>query len=132
MRVLIVEDDPMLGSALNRGIVQAGYSPTLAASGETGLDMAKDRDFDVIILDLNLPNMTGAELLQALRSQPQTQNLPVIVLTAMDATAQKVKTLDAGADDYMTKPFDFDELLARLRSLTRRSQPASDSVLTCG
>jgi two-component system OmpR family response regulator/two-component system response regulator QseB len=132
MRVLIVEDDPMLGSALNRGIVQAGYSPTLAASGQSGLDMAQDKDFDVVILDLNLLNMTGAELLKRLRSRPQTQNLPVMVLATTDAPAQKVKTLDAGADDYMTKPFDFDELLARLRSLTRRSQPSPEAVLTCG
>ncbi len=132
MRVLIVEDDPMLGSALNRGIGQAGYQATLAASGEAGLDMAKASTFDVLILDLNLPKMTGTELLKALRQQPQTQNLPVIVLTAMDATSQKVRTLDSGADDYMTKPFDFDELLARLRTITRRGQAPAGIVLECG
>ena len=95
--------------------------------------MARGKDFDVVILDLNLPKMTGAEVLKTLRGQPQTQNVPVIVLTAMDATAHKVKTLDAGADDYMTKPFDFDELLARLRSITRRTQPGTPAgVLSCG
>lgn len=132
MRVLIVEDDPMLGSALNRGIGQAGYQSTLAGSGEAGLDMVKDGAFDVMILDLNLPKMACAELLQALRNQPQTQYLPVIVLTAMDATSRKVRTLDAGADDYMTKPFDFDELLARLRSLTRRGSAPLNNILECG
>jgi DNA-binding response OmpR family regulator len=132
MRVLIVEDDPMLGSALNRGIGQAGYVATWAANGEAGLDMARDKPFDVMILDMNLPKMSGAEVLRTLRSEPQTQNLPVIVLTAMDATAQKVKTLDSGADDYMTKPFDFDELLARLRSVARRGQNGVGGVLHCG
>ena len=132
MRVLIVEDDPMLGSALNRGIGQAGYQATLAASGETGLDMARDKPFDVMILDMNLPKMQGAEVLKTLRNETNTQNLPVIVLTAMAATAQKVKTLDSGADDYMTKPFDFDELLARLRTLTRRGAAQSNGILECG
>jgi len=133
MRVLIVEDDPMLGSALNRGIGQAGYLPSLATSGETGLNMARDAAYDVMILDMNLPRMSGAEVLKNLRTHAQTQNLPVMVLTAMDATALKVKTLDSGADDYMTKPFDFDELLARLRSLARRAAPSTaGAVLFCG
>jgi len=132
MRVLIVEDDPMLGSALNRGLGQAGYRATLAPSGEAGFAMARGSEFDVMILDLNLPKMTGHELLKALRNEPQTQNLPVVVLTAMDATAQKIKTLDSGADDYMTKPFDFDELLARLRSAARRGQGQAGGVLQCG
>jgi DNA-binding response OmpR family regulator len=132
MRVLIVEDDPMLGMALNRGIGQAGYVPALATNGEACLDMVRENPFDVMILDMNLPKMSGAEVLKTLRAEPQTQNLPVIVLTAMDATAQKVKTLDSGADDYMTKPFDFDELLARLRSLSRRGQGQHASVLRCG
>jgi DNA-binding response OmpR family regulator len=132
MRVLIVEDDPMLGMALNRGIGQAGYIPALATNGESGLDMVRDNSFDVMILDMNLPKMTGAEVLKNLREAPATKSLPVIVLTAMDGSAQKVKTLDSGADDYMTKPFDFDELLARLRSLTRRGHGQPSSVLQCG
>jgi two-component system OmpR family response regulator/two-component system response regulator QseB len=132
MRVLIVEDDPMLGMALNRGIGQAGYIPALAANGEAGLDMVRENPFDVMILDMNLPKMSGAEVLKNLRETPQTANMPVIVLTAMDATAQKVKTLDSGADDYRTKPFDFDELLARLRSLARRGHGQPSSVLQCG
>ncbi len=132
MRVLIVEDDPMLGSALNRGIGQAGYIPALATSGETGLNMARDKSYDVMILDMNLPKMSGAELLKTLRDEPHTQKLPVIVLTAVDAAAQKVKALDSGADDYMTKPFDFDELLARLRSLARRGPTQPAGVLHCG
>ncbi len=133
MRVLIVEDDPMLGSALNRGIGQAGYLPALATTGETGLNMARDSAYDVMILDMNLPKMQGADVLKNLRTDSHTSKMPVIVLTAMDATAQKVKALDAGADDYMTKPFDFDELLARLRSLARRNpaQP-NGGVLFCG
>ncbi len=132
MRVLIVEDDPMLGSALNRGIGHAGYISSLATNGEIGLNMARDASYDVMILDMNLPKMSGAEVLRTLRDEPQTQSLPVIVLTAMDETALKVKTLDSGADDYMTKPFDFDELLARLRTLTRRNQGQASSVLRCG
>ena len=132
MRVLIVEDDPMLGSALNRGIGQAGYVPTLASTGEAGLDMARDNAYDVMILDMNLPKMSGADLLKALRDEAHTQKLPVIVLTAMDATAQKIKALDSGADDYMTKPFDFDELLARLRSLARRGPTQPGGILRCG
>ena len=122
----------MLGSALNRGIGQAGYLPALATSGETGLNMARDKSYDVMILDMNLPKMSGAELLKTLRDEPHTQKLPVIVLTAMDATSQKVKALDSGADDYMTKPFDFDELLARLRSLARRGPTQSVGVLHSG
>jgi len=104
----------------------------LAANGETGLDMARANEYDVMILDMNLPKMSGADVLRTLREEPATRGLPVIVLTAMDATTQKVQTLDAGADDYMTKPFDFDELLARLRSLTRRGSGQSASVLRCG
>jgi len=132
MRVLIVEDDPMLGSALNRGIGQAGYVPALATNGETGLNMARDNSYDVMILDMNLPKMSGADVLKTLRMDQHTQKMPVIVLTAMDATAQKIKALDSGADDYMTKPFDFDELLARLRSLARRNPAPASGVLYCG
>ncbi len=130
MRVLIVEDDPMLGSALNRGIGQAGYIPALATCGEAGLNMARDKSYDVMILDMNLPKMCGAEVLKTLRDEPNTQKMPIIILTAMGATSQKVKAL--GADDYMTKPFDFDELLARLRSLARRGPTQPAGVLHCG
>ena len=98
MRVLIVEDDPMLGMALNRGIGQAGYVPALATNGEAGLDMVRDNSFDVMILDMNLPKMTGAEVLKTLREGPQTKNLPVIVLTAMDADRKSTRLNSSHAE----------------------------------
>ncbi len=130
MRLLLVEDDAMLGKSLKRGLVQAGHAVEWVQDGENALAAIIANDFDLIILDMNLPKISGIEVLTQLRSGDKT-NQPVLMLTAMDSTEYKIKGLDAGADDYLTKPFDFEELLARIRALTRRVQDRQDAVLRC-
>jgi len=118
MRILIVEDEPDLLSAVAQSLREEGYAVDEATDGETGLYKAKGSDYDAIVLDLMIPRLDGLTLLQRLRSEKKT---PVLILTARDTTADRVKGLDNGADDYLTKPFELAELLARLRALIRRS-----------
>lgn len=118
MRILIVEDEPDLLSAVAQSLREEGYAVDESTDGETGLYKAKSSDYDAIILDLMIPRLDGLTLLQRLRSAKKT---PVLILTARDTTADRVKGLDNGADDYLTKPFELAELLARLRALIRRS-----------
>lgn len=118
MRILIVEDEPDLLSAVAQSLREEGYAVDEATDGETGLYKAKGSDYDAIVLDLMIPRLDGLTLLQKLRSLKKT---PVLILTARDTTADRVKGLDNGADDYLTKPFELAELLARLRALIRRS-----------
>ncbi len=118
MRILIVEDEPDLLSAVAQSLREEGYAVDEATDGETGLYKAKSSDYDAIILDLMIPRLDGISLLQRLRTLKKT---PVLILTARDTTADRVKGLDNGADDYLTKPFELAELLARLRALIRRS-----------
>jgi DNA-binding response OmpR family regulator len=127
MRVLIVEDDEKIAAFLERGLVANGYQVSLAESGDDGLELARSTETDLVILDLTLPGLDGLAVLGKLRTS--RADLPVLVLTARDALDQKVKALDLGADDYMTKPFALDELLARLRALARRSdQRSADAI----
>jgi two-component system response regulator QseB len=126
MRILLVEDDKLLGDGTRAGLKQYGYTVDWLKDGkaaEIALDAEK---FDVIILDLGLPRMSGLELLESIRSKGNT--VPVLILTAHDSIEDRIKGLDTGADDYLTKPFDLDELSARLRALqrrfTERSQPS--------
>lgn len=130
MRLLIVEDDQMLGGSLRRALTQAGYAVDLMLNGDDGLIAALDGGYDTIVLDLGLPMLDGIGFLKSLRTQRNAT--PVIVLTARDAREQKVEGLDAGADDYMVKPFDLDELLARIRAQIRRRDLRGSDVLSIG
>ena len=131
MRVLVVEDDKELGQALQKGLEINSYSVEWAQTGADALQAAKHGEFDIAILDIGLPDMSGITVLQAIRSTSTTKGLPTLLLTAIDKLEQKVTGLDAGADDYLTKPFELDELLARLRVLLRRSSNQKDNVIRC-
>jgi two-component system, OmpR family, response regulator len=118
MRVLVVEDEPRLLRNLAKALREEGYAVDTAESGDDGLYKAETYNYDAIVLDIMLPRLDGWEVLARLRKLKQT---PVLMLTARDATKDRVKGLDTGADDYLVKPFDLSELLARLRALIRRS-----------
>ena len=118
MRILLVEDEKKVSSFIKKGLEEEGYAVDLASDGETGLMMGFDGVHDLIILDLNLPQKDGLRVLQELRQQKITT--PVLLLTVRTAIEDKVIGLDTGADDYLTKPFAFQELLARIRALLRR------------
>jgi DNA-binding response OmpR family regulator len=123
MRVLVVEDEPALLSVIAQALREAGYAVDEAADGEIGLYKATSWEYDAVVLDIMMPKRDGWSVLTALR---KTHKTPVLLLTARDAVADKVRGLDVGADDYLVKPFDLTELLARVRALIRRSagQPA--------
>jgi len=125
-RILIVEDEPQLLRALTINLRARGYEVKPAADGTSALVAAGAGDIDLVILDLGLPDMDGVDVVRALRGW---NNVPVIVLSARDAQAAKVAALDAGADDYVTKPFGMDELLARIRAALRRTVPATDAPI---
>lgn len=118
MRILVVEDEPSLLRTISNTLREEGYAVDRATDGEAGASKAKEVDYDLIILDVMLPKLNGWELLRELRKEKKT---PVLMLTARDGTRDRVRGLDGGADDYQTKPFEFDELLARVRALIRRS-----------
>jgi len=118
MRVLVVEDEPDLLGSLSKALREDGYAVDTAADGDEGLYKAGNYDYDAIVLDIMLPGIDGWELLRRLR---KTKKTPVLLLTARDAVRDRVRGLDTGADDYLVKPFELDELLARLRALIRRS-----------
>jgi len=130
MRILIVEDEPDLLSALSQALREDGYAVDPATDGREGLFKAKSITYDAIILDLMLPQLDGWGVLQELRRAGHT--VPVLILTARDALPDRVRGLDAGADDYLVKPYQLKELLARLRALIRRSAGKSSSVLQLG
>jgi two-component system response regulator QseB len=119
MRILLVEDDPQLGDGLTIGLRQAGFAVDWLRDGQFRRPGAAIETFDFVVLDLGLPRLSGMEVLSRARSRGQT--VPILILTARDATGDKVSGLDAGADDYLVKPIDLDELTARIRALTRRS-----------
>ena len=129
MRLLVVEDEPDLLAGLVRALRKQGYAMDSAADGEEGLYKALATDYDAIVLDVMLPILDGWEVLERLR---KTQTTPVLMLTARDSSADRVRGLDAGADDYLVKPFDMPELFARLRALIRRGAHQSRSELNLG
>ncbi len=128
MRVLLIEDERDLASALQRALVEDGFACDVAFEGRDGLHRLESIDYDVAILDLMLPGLDGRRILARLRTQKTT---PVLVLTARDTVEDKVALLDLGADDYLTKPFELNELLARVRALIRRAarEPAPDLTI---
>ncbi len=127
MRILVVEDDRKVASFVRKGLMEEGYAVDVAPDGETGLAMGLDRLHDVIILDVMLPGKPGFQVIRELRQAKIA--IPVLLLTARDAVEDRVQGLDAGADDYLTKPFAFAELLARVRALLRRGATAQASLL---
>jgi two-component system, OmpR family, response regulator MprA len=126
-RILIIEDDEAIVKVLRRGLAYDGYQVDAALDGESGLVLARDHNPDMVILDWMLPGMDGLEVAQRLR---QVGNVPILILTAKDTLQDRVQGLDAGADDYMVKPFELDELLARVRALLRRTQQDRAPVLS--
>jgi len=130
MRVLVVDDESRMAAVLRRGLTEEGFAVDLAANGEDGAWLATENDYDVIVLDVMLPDMDGFAVLARLRAARRWA--PVLMLTARDSIDDRVHGLDAGADDYLVKPFAFPELLARLRALIRRGAVERPTVLTVG
>jgi DNA-binding response OmpR family regulator len=124
MKLLIVEDEARMADLLRKGLTEEGHMATCASDGVEGLALAKSCEFDVIVLDIMMPRLSGYEMAKRLRSEKVPT--PILMLTARDSVPDIVRGLDLGADDYLTKPFSFDELLARLRAVKRRSLVAQD------
>ena len=130
MRVLLVEDDPLIGEAVRVGLARMGITVDWVRDGKLGLQCARSEPFDAMVLDLGLPGRDGMQVLRDLRADGYKQ--PILVVTARDALADRVAGLDAGADDYILKPFEIEELAARLRSTVRSRSGQSDPVLRSG
>ena len=130
MRILLVEDDPQLGDGLMIGLRQAGFAVDWLRDGNAADQALQSETFDLVVLDLGLPKLSGMDVLQRARSRALAT--PILILTARDATGDKVAGLDAGADDYLVKPIDLDELTARIRALTRRSAGRAAPLLIHG
>lgn len=130
MRILVIEDDPTVGQYVKRGLEEQRYAVDLVADGDEGERRASSEAYDLVILDMRLPKKTGLDVLNSLRAKGFEK--PVLVLTAQDAVDAKVATLRAGADDYVTKPFAFEELLARVEALSRRPKALAPHKLSVG
>jgi two-component system, OmpR family, response regulator len=130
VRILLAEDDKVLADALSRALARSAYAVDVAASGDEAERALMAANYDLVILDIDLPGMSGLEVLRRLRARRTTT--PVLILTALDALADRVAGLDAGADDYLTKPFDLPELEARVRAQLRRGSAAVSPVLQLG
>ena len=130
MRILLVEDDPLLASGLQVALKQANYLVEHVSDGQMALSALESHGFDLVILDLGLPKVDGLEVLRTVRARPD--HTPVLILSARDSAAHRVQGLDLGADDYLIKPFDLDELKARLRVLERRRTGTSTNLLQLG
>lgn len=128
MRLLLIEDDVLLGDALVAGLTQSGFALDWLRDGHSGAAALKSNDYAAVVLDLGLPKLSGLEVLK--RARAAGDATPILILTAQDATGDKIRGLDSGADDYLVKPIDLDELAARLRSLIRRSQGQAAPLLT--
>ena len=130
MRILVVEDDAALASYIRKGLESEHYAVEVALDGEQGSMMANDVDYDLLVLDLNLPKLDGISLLRNLRSRKP--HIPVLVLTGRSRVEDRVQALDSGADDCVNKPFSYSEVSARVRALMRRGRPSVESVLQVG
>lgn len=130
MRVLLVEDDPMIGSVVQQQLRDASYAVDWVRDGQAALTTLDALDYSLVLLDLGLPRMDGMDVLRAVRAA--RNDVPILVLTARDATEERVAGLDGGADDYLVKPFEMSELLARMRALTRRKEQTVGPGLTNG
>jgi DNA-binding response OmpR family regulator len=129
MRILVIEDNPKMAAGIQRGLRENGYAADVSHSGFEGEDLAAGNLYDAVVLDLMLPDRDGVEVCRNLRRR--SVKAPVLMLTALSGTEDKVNGLDAGADDYLTKPFEFEELLARLRALLRRGEATEGRTLRC-
>ncbi len=130
MRLLLVEDDAMIGKAMRRGLQAAGFAVDWVTDGHAATQALQDDVYDLALLDLGLPGQDGMTVLRSLRARHQA--VPVLIVTARDAVADRIAGLNAGADDYVLKPFDLDELIARVRALLRRRSGIASPVLQCG
>ena len=130
MKILVVEDEPKIRQAIRRGLEREGYAVDVAADGEEAVSFGTEYDYDAIVLDVMLPVMDGFAVCRELRARER--RAPIVMLTARDAVDDRITGLDAGADDYLPKPFDFGELTARLRALIRRGPVERATVLTAG
>jgi two-component system OmpR family response regulator len=130
VRLLVVEDEPRLGAALRRGLTAEGFLVDLAADGPAGLEAARHGGYDAVVLDVMLPGLSGYNVVRTLRNEANW--VPVLMLSAKDGEYDQADGLDYGADDYLTKPFSFVVLLARLRALVRRNLPARPAILSAG
>jgi len=130
MRILLAEDDQMIGESLSKALRQYGYTIDWMHDGQSADNALQSAQYDLVLLDLGLPRKSGIDVLVALRRR--NDHTPVLVLTARDAIADRVKGLDAGGDDYLIKPFDLDELEARIRALIRRQSVRADPLMRCG
>jgi two-component system response regulator QseB len=130
MRLLLIEDDPMIGGAVRQGMKQQGFTVDWVTDGRSGLSAVANAVYDAVVLDIGLPRMDGLTLLQDLRSRGDA--VPVLIISALDAVPDRIAGLNAGADDYLLKPFDLDELIARVRSLLRRHVKTPSSVMSTG
>src|SRR6478672_9402711 len=126
MRILVVEDEKRIADFLSRGLESAGYAVDHAPDGQTALDLVHNTEYDLIVLDLGLPDIDGLEVLQKVRNRKTSP--PVLILSARDAVEDRVRGLEVGADDYLVKPFAFVEMLARVRALLRRGQPTPERL----
>ncbi|MGD9692744.1 MAG: response regulator transcription factor [Phycisphaerales bacterium] len=129
MRILVIEDNPRMAEGIQRGLRENGYAVDVSHSGFEGEELAASGEYDAIVLDLMLPDRDGVEVCRNLRRR--SVSAPILMLTALSSTEDKVGGLDAGADDYLTKPFEFEELLARLRAHFRRGEASEGRVLRC-
>lgn len=127
MRVLVVEDSSRMAQSLKRGLAEECYAVDIAEDGIDGLAKARSGEYDIVLLDVNLPGMDGFSVMRELRNS--RSDVPVLMLTARDSTMDRVQGLDAGADDYLVKPFSFEELLARIRALLRRPGARNEAIL---
>ena len=132
-RVLIVEDEEALATLLEYNLGQEKFEVTLAGDGEEGILKIEENPPDVVILDWMLPKISGIEICRRIRSKPETRNIPIIMLTARSEEADRIRGLETGADDYLTKPFSTNELIARVRAVLRRIRPGlADDTVICG
>jgi two-component system copper resistance phosphate regulon response regulator CusR len=132
MAILVIEDEPKTGDYLQRGLAESGFAVRLARNGRDGLALAREDGIELVVLDVMLPGMDGWQVLEALRADPATEQIPVLFLTARDEVQDRVRGLELGADDYLVKPFAFVELVARIRTLLRRGPVREDELLCIG